>query len=168
MAERRTPKEPASGSKGDQGRDAKAEFRAYKNRIEQAATSGQASASFHAGSPVGPQMGFSSWPGQSMGPPGQGAGMSSYPAAAGLPERDTTATLLGGLGTTLRLAVELLNAGLSGGTRVLQELAASGSGPHGSCGCHGCGDCCGGCFESCCQPSCCSCESCTPSVGTCC
>ena len=173
MAERRTPKEAPSGSKGDQGRDAKAEFRAYKNRIEQAATSGQASAAFHAGSPVGPLMGFGPRPGHSMGLPGRGAGMPSYPVAPGLQERDTTATLLGGLGTTLRLAVELLNAGLSGGTRVLQELASSGFGPHDSCGCHGCGNCFGGCCEpccqpSCCQPSCCGCDSCTPSVGTCC
>ncbi len=173
MAERRTPKESPSGSKSDQGRDAKAEFRAYKNRIEQAATTGQASAAFHPGSPVGPQMGFGPWPGHSMGLQGPGAGMPSYPVAPGLQERDTAATLLGGLGTTLRLAVDLLNAGLAGGTRVLQELASSGFGPHDSCGCHGCGSSCGGCCEpccrpSCCQPSCCGCDSCTPSVGTCC
>lgn len=174
MAERRTPKEPPSEAKGDQGRDAKAEFRAYKNRIEQAAASGQSSTAFHPGSPVGHQMGFGPWPGYHMGIPGQaaqGAGMPLYPAAPGMPGGDTATTLLGGLGTTLRLAVELLNASLSGGTRVLQELASSGIGPYG--GCHGSASCCGVscescCQPSCCQPSCCGCESCTPSVGTCC
>ncbi len=180
MTERRTTKEPVSDTKSDRGRDAKAEFQAYKQRLEHTAKASQTSGTFHPGSPVGMKMGFGGWP------PYIGPASGHVPYAQGHPfpptliptqAAEVTTSLLGGLGLTLRLAVDLLNSSLAGGTRVLQEFSHSGLGGwsrgRGGCEYHSCC----GCYESCCepycgdhcrQPSCCGCDCCTPSVGTCC
>lgn len=179
MTERRAQKEPAAQPKSDRGRDAKAEFQAYKQRMEHAAKASQAAGAFQPGSPLGTHMGVGGWPaygGQSVGyAPAHGAPV--YPPAVVAQAGDTAANLAGGLGLTFRLAVDLLNASLAGGTKLLQEFTHSGlaawSGGKGGCGCHsscGCAEsCCEPCCaSSCCQPSCCECDCCTPSVGTCC
>lgn len=95
-------------------------------------------------------------------PPGPGA---SGPGSAG----DLAAAAGGlsqGIGTTLRLGVDLLNAALFNSAKILGGF--TGTYGHGhrddGCGC-GCESC---CEPSCCQPDCCGCESCSPSVGSCC
>lgn len=180
MAERRATKDSSPDAKGDRGKDAKVEFQEYKRRMDQATAAGRATASFHPGSPVGPQMGFGVWPphvAPSAGPSGYGLGGPFQSASPGLPTTESASSLLGGLGLTLRLAVDLLNSGLVGGTRILQEISQSGlsglGGGRGRCGCDTCSTCCemscqSCCTEDCCQPAGCGCESCTPSVGTCC
>ena len=78
-------------------------------------------------------------------------------------------SLTQGIGTTVRLGVDLLNAALVSGIKVLGGFAGGyGQGQHEGCGCGGgCG--CEGCCEpSCCQPDCCGCDCCHPGVGTCC
>jgi len=96
-------------------------------------------------------------------PPGGGA-----PGASGGPGPGAGG-LADGIGTTVRLGVDLLNAMLSSSVKVLGGFAgAYGSGHQEDCGCSGgCG--CESCCEpACCQPSCCACECCNPSVGSCC
>ena len=74
-----------------------------------------------------------------------------------------------GIGTTVRLGVDLLNAALFNSVKILGGFTgAYGYGHHddGGCGC-GCG--CESCCEpSCCEPDCCGRECCNPGVGTCC
>jgi hypothetical protein len=180
MTERRAAKEPTTDAKSDRGRDAKAEFQAYKQRVEHMAKDSQAAGTFHPGSPVGMQMGFGGWPpymDPSAGHAPHAQGHPVHPASGATSAGETGSSLVGSLGHTLRLAVDLLNSGLAGGTRILQELSHAGlggwSGARGGCECHSCC----GCSESycepcrtdhCCQPSCCGCDCCTPSVGTCC
>jgi hypothetical protein len=89
-----------------------------------------------------------------------------------------------GLGSTLGLSVEAVNALLTGGLRLLQGMAmpsayaygygygyghgGHGCGCGGACGCGGGGGC-GGCGCDCCGQDCCgSCGCCQPSVGSCC
>jgi hypothetical protein len=73
-------------------------------------------------------------------------------------------SLTHGLGSTLRLGVDVLNAALAGGVRFLNGMtgAAYGEQDHAGCGC-GCG-----CGDSCSGSDCCGCECCEPGVGTCC
>jgi hypothetical protein len=79
------------------------------------------------------------------------------------------------LGSTIRLGVDVINAALAGGVRLLNGVsgAAYGYGEHGHQGC-GCGCGCGGgcgddcCGDDCCGTDCCGCECCRPGVGSCC
>ncbi len=78
-------------------------------------------------------------------------------------------SLTQGIGTTVRLGVDLLNAALVSGIKVLGGFAGGyghghqeGGGCGGGCGCESC------CEPSCCQPDCCGCDCCHPGVGTCC
>lgn len=83
---------------------------------------------------------------------------------------DGTGGLATGIGTTLRLGVDLLNAVLSNSVKVLGGFTAAYGGGHGEergcgggCGCESC------CEPTCCEPSCCSgCGCCNPGVGSCC
>ena len=85
----------------------------------------------------------------------------------------TVGGLAEGVGTTVRLGVDLLNAVLFNSVKILGGFAgAYGYGRQDECGC-GCS--CGGgcgcqscCEPSCCQPDCCGCDCCHPGVGTCC
>jgi hypothetical protein len=78
------------------------------------------------------------------------------------------------LGSTIRLGVDVVNAALAGGVRLLNGIsgAAYGYGEQGhghqgcGCGCNSCGDDC--CGDDCCGHDCCGCECCQPGVGSCC
>ena len=74
--------------------------------------------------------------------------------------------LASGIGTTLRLGVDLLNAALFNTAKILGGFTGA-YGHERDEGC-GCGGGCGCCEPSCCEPSCCGCECCSPGVGTCC
>jgi hypothetical protein len=67
------------------------------------------------------------------------------------------------LGTTVRLGVDLLNAALFSGVKILGGFtgAYGGQYEHG-CGCESC------CEPECCEPDCCGCGCCRPGVGSCC
>lgn len=108
---------------------------------------------------VGMAPAFPSAPAAGPGGPGSGA--------AGL--GDTVGGLTESIGTTVRLGVDLLNAALSGGVKILGGFTgAYGHGHHDGCGC-GSGHVCESCCEpSCCEPDCCACECCHPGVGSCC
>ena len=95
-----------------------------------------------------------------------GAGVAMHP---GVPQQSS---LTESLGSTIRLGVDLINAALAGGARVLNGMAGGTygyehSGHHGG-GC-GCGDCgCDCCADDCCGTDCCGCTCCQPGVGSCC
>lgn len=102
---------------------------------------------------------------------GSGAGGPERRGAGGL--YDSGGALTASIGTTVRLGVDLLNAMLSNGVKILGGFSdAYGYGAHGHCGCGcGCGSgyTCDSCCEpSCCEPDCCGCECCHPGVGSCC
>ena len=68
-----------------------------------------------------------------------------------------------GLGTTVRLGVDLLNAALFSGVKILGGFTGAYGGQHPQgCGCDSC------CEPDCCEPSCCECDCCNPGVGSCC
>ena len=72
-----------------------------------------------------------------------------------------------GIGTTLRLGVDLLNAALFNSAKILGGFTGTYGYGHHDDGGYGCG--CESCCEpSCCQPDCCGCECCNPGVGNCC
>jgi hypothetical protein len=83
-------------------------------------------------------------------------------------------SLTDSLGSTIRLGVDVINAALAGGVRLLNGIsgAAYGHREHGhgrqgcGCGCNSCGDDC--CGSDCCGSDCCGCECCQPGVGSCC
>lgn len=108
---------------------------------------------------VGMAPAFPSGPAPGPGRPGPGdAGLGD--AFGGLTES---------IGTTVRLGVDLLNAALSSGVKILGGFTgAYGHGHYEDCGC-GSGYVCESCCEpSCCEPDCCGCECCHPGVGSCC
>jgi hypothetical protein len=82
-------------------------------------------------------------------------------------------SLTDSLGSTIRLGVDVINAALAGGVRLLNGIsgAAYGYGEQGyghqgcGCSCNSGGDCCG---DDCCGSDCCGCECCQPGVGSCC
>lgn len=98
----------------------------------------------------------------------------AYPGMSPLAGGTTGAQLGQGLGNTVRLGIEVVNAVLSGAmsalTGVAQMSPVYGGSPFAGCphGHHGCGCGCG--CESCCGYDCCQVMSCCcqPRVGTCC
>jgi hypothetical protein len=74
-------------------------------------------------------------------------------------------SLFDSIGTSLRLGIDVVNATLAGGVRLLGGF--SDAYRHEGCGCDSCRElsC---CEESCCEPDCCGCECCHPGVGSCC
>ena len=68
-----------------------------------------------------------------------------------------------GLGTTVRLGVDLLNAALFNGVKILGGFTGAYGAQHGhGCGCDSC------CEPECGEPDCCGCDPCHPGVGSCC
>lgn len=163
-------KAPAEESK------AQAEFARYKDRVEGAATGAASAASFASPLPRGAVPAWSLQPSLvAPGPPGAGPGAwVSEPPSTGVPPPITQ-----GLGTTIRLGVDVLNATLSSSLRLLSGVGETVGvlawpGTSASCGCGSCGcgscDCCGPACDCCCvlDCSCGGCGCCEPSVGTCC
>ena len=150
---------------------AQAEFDKYaQRRREQAATGPEVAAagSFPGGGltwavPLGVGMApaFPSGPASGQGPGGAGLG-------------DSVGGLTSSIGTTVRLGVDLLNAALFSGVKILGGFTgAYGHGHHEDCGCgsgYVCESCCepSCCEPSCCEPDCCGCGGCHSGVGSCC
>ncbi len=165
-------------------------FEEYKSRVgatAAAATAGGAAGTSTPGLRVGPAMPAWGYP-PSVAPFAQSAPQEAF---AGAPMAVPAATAVSGsaserLGSTLRLGVEVVNASLGNGLRLLEGLTGMTSElggvvwPHagGHCGCGGgyscgCSCCCDPCLTECgCHDCChvlgCGCQSCEPSVGTCC
>ena len=141
---RNTAQPPAQESK------AQAEFARYKQRVEASGPT----APFASPLPVGAVPAWSLQPAfAAAGPPG----------AAG---SSTTTSVMQGLGTTIRLGVDVLNAALANSVAMLGGASRAWSSSYG-CGC-GCDDCCECCGYDCCCVMSCRCGCCEPSVGTCC
>jgi hypothetical protein len=156
---------------------AQAEFDKYAQRRRAQAAAAGADASAAA---IGPEIAAAGFfPGEGLTwavPLGVGmapafpSGPTSGPGGPGPGGADDSAGgLTASIGTTVRLGVDLLNAALFSGVKILGGFTgAYGHGHHEDCGC-GSGYVCESCCEpSCCEPDCCGCESCHPSVGSCC
>ena len=91
-----------------------------------------------------------------LGGPGTGDTVRDVERAAG--------SVAEGLGTTVRLGVDLLNAALANSVKILGGFTGAYGAQQGyGCGCEpSC------CEPECCEPDCCGCECCSPGVGSCC
>lgn len=163
MAKKETPtasKAPPLSAEEPQNK-AQAEFQRYMKRM-QAQPAGAASAFM---TPVSFLSGGEAMPGWAVPP--SVAMLPNTPGSAGFFVPMTPGMMSGQgslthrLGSTLHLGVDVINAALASGIRLLNGISGEES-----CGCEACGgsdcgccgsDCCGGC-ESCCRPS----------VGSCC
>ncbi|HWF35287.1 MAG TPA: hypothetical protein VG295_07935 [Solirubrobacteraceae bacterium] len=134
---------------------AQAEFAKYKDQLGQ---SGPA-ASFASPLPSAAIPAWSLRPGPGPAPGARGAGPGPYRPPA--PGGTTYASIVDGVGTTLRLGVEVLNAALSSSLTMLNGVAWGGGG----CDCEECNPC-GG--YDCCSVMSSGCGCCEPSVGGCC
>jgi hypothetical protein len=149
MARARSTAKPPVGES-----TAQAEFARYKERVE---ASG-AAAPFASPRSVGAIPAWSLQPGAAMPPPG---GPQAWgPAGAG---SGATTSAVQGLGTTIRLSVDALNAALANSIAMLGGASRAWSARYGDEGCE-CG--CNG-YDCCCVMGC-GCGCCEPSVGTCC
>ena len=146
---------------------AQAEFARYKRRVEGAAAAEGPAAPF--GSPLAPGA-IPAWSLQPAlplaGPPDAGGYGWRRAPAAGV---GATGSLVEGMGTTIRLGVDVLNAALASSLRMLNGVGETvglltwGDDQDSCC------DCCGHHGHDCCSGmSCGSCGCCEPSVGTCC
>jgi hypothetical protein len=151
---------------------AQAEFHSYKDRLlQQPPGSGSGpsgpGASFAAplaGSAV-PAWSLRPGPPAPSGPPGPGAGgPGSYgaPAPAG---GGGYGAIVDGVGTTIRLGVEVLNAALSSSLQMISGYGGGWGSASGACDCEECNPC-GG--YDCCSVMGSGCGCCEPSVGSCC
>jgi hypothetical protein len=176
MAERkprtRNPTKPAETKAPAQESKAQAEFARYKQRVQQTADASAQAASFASPLPMGAIPAWSLQPSPVVGgPPGAGAVAWGPGSSTG-----GSPSITQGLGTTIRLGVDVLNAALSSSIMLLGgagEAFGGAAWPRAStsCGCDACCDCCGqGACDCCCVMDC-GCGSygcCEPSVGTCC
>jgi len=159
---------------------ARSEFGEYKKRVGNHGTHGPAAGptgfpGATAPRAMNPPPGWPGPPGAAGGPYGMGVpfapGGYSWPNQ-GLAQAGSAESMAGKLGTSLRLGIEILNAGLAGGVRLLEGMAGPEFAHHGY-------DACSQSSCDCCQPhDCCDCmdccsvfgarSCCTPKVGTCC
>jgi hypothetical protein len=155
--------EPPAAEPTPEASKAQAEFARYKDRVSQPA--GEATG---AGAPFASPVAMSAIPAWSLQrPPIASAhgGHRQAPPSARAPSGGDYASIIGGVGTTIRLGVEALNAALSSGISMLSGVAEPAGWGQDRCGCDVCiassgYDCCSalGCGSACCEPS----------VGTCC
>jgi hypothetical protein len=148
---------------------AQTEFHSYKDRLQQPGAGAPSQAASGSGasfaSPL-PTAAVPAWslrpgPPAPYGPPGaSGPGSYGAPAASG---GGGYGAIMDGMGTTIRLGVEVLNAALSGGLQMINSYGGGwGSEP---CECAECNPC-GG--YDCCSVMGSGCGCCEPSVGSCC
>ncbi len=86
--------------------------------------------------------------------------VAMLPRYVNAPPAPPQGSLTQGLGASLRLGIDLINAALAGGVRILGGFSEAYD--HEGCGCESC------CEPTCCEPDCCECDCCHPGVGTCC
>ena len=144
---------------------AQAEFARFKNRAEQAAAAATGPGASFA-SPL-PSSAIPAWslqpaPG-APGPREAGSGPWGPAAPSG---GGKYASIVDGVGTTIRLGVEVLNAALSSSLTMLNGVGDTGGRGLGSYGCDACSACGGQCGYDCCSVLG-SCGCCEPRVGTC-
>jgi hypothetical protein len=174
--------DPPTPDPAAEANKAQAEFHSYKDRLEQAgpgATAPPAQAPAQAPAPAtGPGASFASplpssaipaWslrpgPVTPHGPPGA-AGPGSYAAAPAPSGGGGYGAIVDGVGNTIRLGVEVLNAALSGGLQMINGYGYGGGWDSGPCDCEECNPC-GG--YDCCKVMGSGCGCCEPSVGSCC
>jgi hypothetical protein len=168
------PAEPAQKEKKTK---AQAEYERYKQSSVQAPYGFAPVQGFQPAGPVvfrpigqgGPSWAFPPSVAVMPSPGSPGGYVAASPSSGG--------TLVDGLGSTLRLGVDAVNAMLTGGIRILTGFSAYGAGEcscGGSCGCScGCSheSCCDRCETECGGYDCCCLfreTCCQPSVGRCC
>jgi hypothetical protein len=171
MANEEAPKAPPPGAEGSLNR-AQTEFQRHVKR-QQAQPPGGAPAFMM---PVGFFPGGEAMPGWAVPP--SVATLPHAPGTAGffvpmMPGgMSAQGSLIQQLGSTIHLGVDVINAALASGIRLLNGIAGAARGEYEcgqeGCGCEACRGSRGGC--GCCGSDCCgACESCCgPSVGTCC
>jgi len=174
MANDETPKPPSIDGAATPMNKAQAEFQRYMNRIHGQQQRGAPALMMPLGFPPSSDA-MPAWavpPSVAMLPhaPGSPGYFVAIPQAGGTGD----GSLAGGLGSTFRLGVDLINAALAGGVRLLSGISGTAHGygqqecGHEGCGCPACSQ--GCCGDECCGNDCCGgCdECCRPSVGTCC
>ena len=158
-----TDSEQTSGEPAGSQSRAQAEFARYKDRLQQAA--GGTSAAF--GTPV-PSSAIPAWSLQPPPPPPPVSGPPGAPGAwhAGASRGAASGSVVDGVGSAIRLGIEVLNAALASGLTMLagaNDLVWQGRGVS-ECDCCECDACCG--YDCCCVMG--SGRCCEPSVGSCC
>jgi hypothetical protein len=153
--------DPPTPEPAAQATKAQAEFHSYKDRLQ---PSGGPGASF--ASPL-PSAAIPAWslrpaPVAAYGPPAPGPGPYGSPAPSG---GGGYASIVDGVGTTIRLGVEVLNAALSSSLTMLNGMGYAVDYGGGGCDCEECNPC-GG--YDCCSVMGSGCGCCEPSVGSCC
>jgi hypothetical protein len=165
---------PASAEAAASMNKAQAEFQRYMNRIHAQQPGGAPAFMMPAGFAPGSE-GMPAWaipPSIAMLPqaPGSPGFFMPMPPAGGAGDGSLT-TLLG---STFRLGIDVVNAALTGGVRLLNGMSGAAhvygaqDCGHAGCGCPACRQSC--CGNDCCGYDCCGCceECCHPGVGTCC
>ena len=160
---RRTARAPKPA---DEASKAQAEFARYKDRVQETGAAPGASFASPLAMSAIPAWSLQPAPVSPGPPPAGGPGPWGPGAQAG----GGPATILQGVGTTIRLGVDVLNAALSSSLMMLGGVGDAVGWGRGTCGCGGgceggC-DCCGG--YDCCSLMGCGCGCCEPSVGSCC
>ena len=90
------------------------------------------------------------------------------PPSADAPSGGGYSAIVGGLGTTIRLGVEALNAALSSSISMMDGVTRPTGWGDDACGCDACTGSCGPSACDCCSVMACGSGCCEPSVGTCC
>ena len=150
MARTRSTSKTAAAKPAPQESKAQAEFARYKERVEATGPG----ASFASPLPVG------AIPAWSLQPAFAAAGVPG-----GGPRTGTAPSVAEGLGTTIRLSVDALNAALANSIAMMGGTSRAWSSS--SCGCDERSDS-SDCGFDCCYVMGCGCGCCEPSVGTCC
>jgi hypothetical protein len=161
---------PASAQSAAQT-SAQSEFQRYKERLGSSGLTGGQMMMV----PVGLPRGMPGIPAWALPP-----SVAAIPAVAGWPAAAQDAsgaaqTLVGALGTTLKLGIDVINAALFSSARALEGVSGMAPGyraaEYGGCSCSEqsccecdcCQDC--GCAQCCCEPRC---SPCRPGIGNCC
>jgi hypothetical protein len=171
MADDEVPKVPPSDSQGPLNK-AQQEFQRYLKRVQATLPGGGPAVMMPMGFAPGESMpGWAVPPSVAMLPHAPASGGFFVPMVPGGTPGD--GSLLHRLGSTVGLGVDVINAALAGGVRLLNGIAGGhpGFGEYGhgqeGCGCEACRPSC--CDSGCCGSDCCGgCDCCRPSVGNCC
>lgn len=134
MPTKKKPKETAKKAPAAEKTKAKAAYDEFRRRAEGFGKTGRPGADLRARQPFGPPHphGVPQWGYPPPPPMPQWAGADPYRGAMPPgPGPGTRTSLIESLGTMIRLGVEALNAGLSGGTRLMGGFSAYGPQPWG-------------------------------------
>jgi hypothetical protein len=147
---------------------AQAEFARYKGQQQAGTGAGGTGVSFASPLPTSAIPAWSLQPGPPPGPHAPGPGPGPGPWGPSGSSGGGYASIVEGVGTTIRLGVEVLNAALSSSLGMLGGVGDAVGWGRVTCGCD---ECCGyedQCGYDCCCVMGCGSGCCEPSVGTCC